>query len=312
MIPVILQRSMFSDIRIFFINDVVASKCTQATTQLMLVYTHAATACLCSCRDLVLSVDGRRVDGMPLEGIYSMIRGPPGTKVLLCMSEGAKSRRYVSLTRQGAGSRSKTEEQDSGSRSHSKLASGPDEQSGEGLSVSASNTGSSMGSVNQDADRQRRQNQPAKFVPTLNLSSISSQSSLGPGQDPMDAPSNNMHMHMLPPENPKKSQDMGREEDGAQLSMSQRKMMNDQLLPRNAAPIFPGRAQNERRSSAPDTSDDGDSASSPTSSQRQPPPPPLGLRNTLPTAEDLADNSTASPYVRYMCFVICVCRLMFS
>jgi hypothetical protein len=182
--------------------------------------------------DLILSVDGRRVEDMSLEEIYSMIEGPPGTKVLMCISDGGKARRYVSLTRQGVTNRNRVDEAEANvSSSNAMLSSGgAEEKAAEGLNESASSlnvsTASSMGSVNPDIDRQRRQNNAIRVVPVLNLSAIS-QNQQSQNQDQRElSPST-----AVPPENPKKSQDLGRDEERSQGSLSERRVASELPTP---------------------------------------------------------------------------------
>lgn len=50
-------------------------------------------------RDLLLSVDGARIESKTQEEVDRMFRGPSGTKVLVCLIGAGRQKRYVNLTR---------------------------------------------------------------------------------------------------------------------------------------------------------------------------------------------------------------------
>jgi hypothetical protein len=52
-------------------------------------------------RNVLISVDGVRIESKTQDEVDGMIRGPPGTKVLICLSGDNKEKRYVNLTRLG-------------------------------------------------------------------------------------------------------------------------------------------------------------------------------------------------------------------
>ena len=112
-------------------------------------------------RNVLISVDGVRIESKTQDEVNGMIKGPPGTKVLLCLSGDNKDKRYVNLTRLGG---HKQDANDAAGRSSAVAESGA---GGERYDVS-----DAASQQTEQKDRDSKPSEASQVIPKLNFTRI--------------------------------------------------------------------------------------------------------------------------------------------
>jgi hypothetical protein len=112
-------------------------------------------------RNVLISVDGVRIESKTQDEVNGMIKGPPGTKVLLCLSGDNKDKRYVNLTRLGG------HKQDANDAAGSSSAVAESGAGGERYDVS-----DAASQQTEQKDRDSEPSEASQVIPKLNFTRI--------------------------------------------------------------------------------------------------------------------------------------------